>query len=169
VLHTLPDGTRINLRPIEAGDKTRLSLALGRLGQETIRRRFLAAKPRFSSAELRYLTEVDGHNHLALVALPAEDPGTIVAVARCVRLADTTPETAEFAVVVGDAFQGRGLGTMLARELAAAAWAAGIRRFAATMLSDNEAVLRLMRAISVHLELDRVEHGVRDVVVDLAA
>ena len=179
MLHTLPDGTRIHLRPIEAGDKARLSLALDRLSQETIRRRFFAAKSRFSSAELRYLTEIDGHNHLALVALLADDPDTIVAVARCVRLptasarglvtASLAPDTAEFAVVVGDAFQHRGLGTLLARELAGAARAAGIRRFAATMLGDNDAVRRLMGTISAHLELDRVEHGVREVIVELAA
>jgi RimJ/RimL family protein N-acetyltransferase len=168
VVHTLHDGTRILLRPIEAGDKARLSAALGRLSQETIRRRFLAAKPRFSSSELRYLTEVDGRNHLALVAVLADDPDTIEGVARCVRLPDQ-PETAEFAIVVGDAFQSRGLGTVLARELAAAARAAGIRRFAATMLGDNDAVRRLMGTISAHLERDRIDGGLREVVIDLAA
>jgi RimJ/RimL family protein N-acetyltransferase len=167
-LYTLPDGTRIILRPIEPGDKARLSLALARLSRETIRKRFFAAKPRFTTGELRYLTEVDGHRHLALVALLADDPETIVGVARCVRLPDD-PDTAEFAIVVGDAFQGRGLGTLLARELARAARAAGIRRFAATMLGDNDTVRRLMGTISTHLELDRIEGGMREVVVDLAA
>jgi RimJ/RimL family protein N-acetyltransferase len=169
VLHTLPDGTKILLRPIEAGDKARLTAALGRLSQETIRRRFLAAKPNFSTSELRYLTEVDGHNHLAIAAFLADDPEALVGVARCVRVPASSPETAEFAVVVGDALQGRRLGTLLARELAAAARAAGIRRFAATMLGDNVAVRRLMTTISAHLELDRIEGGVREVVVDLAA
>jgi GNAT superfamily N-acetyltransferase len=179
VLHSLPDGTRVLLRPINAGDKARLAVALGRLSQETIRRRFLAAKPNFSVAELRYLTEVDGHNHLALAAFLADDPDTIVAVARCVRLPlprpeassplRSQPETAEFAIVVGDALQGRGLGTLLARELAAAARAAGIRRFAATMLGDNDAVRHLMGTIAAHLELDRIDGGLREVVIDLAA
>jgi RimJ/RimL family protein N-acetyltransferase len=168
VFHTLPDGTRILLRPIEAADKARLSLAHARLSEETIRRRYLAAKPRVTSSDLRYLTEVDGHSHLALAAFLADDPETLVGVARCVRLT-STPETAEFAIVVGDAHQGRGLGTLLARELASAARAAGIRRFAATMLGDNVAVRRLMRTISAHLELERIEDGVREVVVDLAA
>ena len=166
--HTLPDGSRFILRPIEPGDKGRLSLALARLSRETIRRRFFAAKPRFTTGELRYLTEIDGHNHLALVALPADDPDSIVAVARCVRLPDT-PDTAEFAIVVGDAYQGRGLGSLMGRELAGAARAAGIRRFAATMLGDNDAIRRLMGTISTHLELDRIDHGIREVVVDLAA
>jgi RimJ/RimL family protein N-acetyltransferase len=168
VSRTLPDGTHILLRPIESADKDRLAVALGRLSQETIRRRFLAAKPRFSSSELRYLTEIDGRNHLALAAFLATDTETIVGVARCVRLPEA-PDTAEFAIVVGDALQGRGLGTLMARELATAARAAGIRRFAATMLGDNVAVRRLMGTISAHLELEKIEAGVREVVVDLAA
>ncbi len=168
MLHTLPDGTRLVLRPIEAADKARLAVAHGRLSEETIRRRYLAAKPRVTSSELTYLTEVDGHNHIALAAFPADDPETLAGIARCVRLSDA-PETAEFAVVVADAFQGRGLGTLLARELATAARAAGIRRFAATMLSDNDAVRRVMATITAHLELERMDGGLREVVIDLAA
>lgn len=166
--HTLRDGTRVLLRPIEPADKERLTVALGRLSHEMIRRRFLAAKPRFSTGELRYLTEIDGRDHLAIVAVLPDDPESIVAVARCVRLPDV-PQTAEFAIVVGDPFQGRGLGTLMVRALADAARAAGIRRFAATMLSDNAAVRRLMATITERLEQEHVAGGLRDVVIDLAA
>ena len=167
-MRTLPDGTPILIRPIEPGDKARLSAALGRLSQETIHRRFLAAKPRLSSAELRYLTEVDGHDHVALVAFLAGDPDSIVAVARCVRLVDAA-DTAEFAIVVGDPLQGRGLGSLLARELATAARSAGIRRFSATMAGENVAVRRLIAHFTRTLERDHVADGVREVVVELAA
>ena len=165
---TLPDGTELILRPIEPGDKARLSAALGRLSAETIRRRFFAAKQRLTSTELRYLTEVDDHNHIALVALLAEDPEQIVAVARCVRL-PATPDTAEFAIVVGDPLQGRGLGRLLAGALADAARQAGIRRFAASMLAENQAVLAIMRTFSSRLERESTSQGVREVVVALAA
>lgn len=167
-MHTLPDGTQILIRPIEASDKLRLSAALGRLSRETIRRRFLAAKPRLSAAELRYLTEVDGRDHIALVASLASDPGPIVAVARCVRFVDA-PDTAEFAIVVGDPLQGRGLGSLLARELATAARSAGIRRFSATMAEENVAVRRLIAHFSRTLEREHTSHGVREMVVTLAA
>jgi RimJ/RimL family protein N-acetyltransferase len=167
-VHTLPDGTQILIRPIEPGDKARLSVALGRLSEATIHRRFLSAKPRLSSAELRYLTEVDGHTHIALVAFLADDPDSIVAVARCVRMPDA-PDTAEFAIVVGDPLQGRGLGSLLARQLATAARRAGIRRFSATMAGENLAVRRLIAHFTRTLERDHLEHGVREVVVELAA
>jgi len=153
------------IRQIEPGDKEALVEGLRRLSDESIRRRFLAAKPRFTAAELRYLTEVDGRNHIALVA---ELDGELVAVARCVRLPDR-PDTAEMAIVVGDPFQGQGLGRALTLALADAAVAVGIRRFAATMLGDNEAARRLMRTFSRRLEEKRVEGGLREAIVELAA
>ena len=156
------------IRPIRPDDKDRLAVALSRLSEETIRRRFLAAKPRLSAAELRYLTEVDGRDHIALVAVLEDDPGTLVAVARCVRFADA-PETAEMAIVVGDAYQGMGLGRALALALADAAREAGIERFAATMLGDNRPAQRLMRTIARRLEDHPVGAGLREVTVELEA
>ncbi len=165
---TLAGGTRVLIRPIEPGDKDRLVNGLRRLSEESIRKRFLASKPRFTAAELRYLTEVDGVNHIALVAVLERDPEQLVAVARCVRLPDR-PGTAEMAIVVGDPWQSQGLGRELATRLADAARAVGIRRFAATMLGDNEAARRLMRTFSRRLEEGWVGSGVREVLVELAA
>jgi RimJ/RimL family protein N-acetyltransferase len=79
------------------------------------------------------------------------------------------PDTAEFAIVVGDPLQGRGLGSLLARELATAARAAGIRRFSATMAEENVAVRRLIAHFTRTLEHDHRADGVREVVVTLAA
>jgi protein lysine acetyltransferase len=168
VLFELDGGERVLIRPIEPGDKERLVNGLRQLSEESIRKRFLAAKPRFSRSELRYLTEVDGVNHIALVAVLERDPDQLVAVARCVRLPDRH-DTAEMAIVIGDPWQTQGLGRELAQRLADAALAAGIRRFAATILGDNEAARRLMRTFSRRLETGIVAGGVREVLVELAA
>ncbi|HEX8105646.1 MAG TPA: GNAT family N-acetyltransferase [Solirubrobacteraceae bacterium] len=165
---TLRDGTRVVVRPIEPGDKARLAEGLRRLSERTIRRRFLAAKPRFSSTELRYLTEVDGVDHVALVAVLADDPDALVAVARFVRLPDR-PGTAEMAVVVGDAYQGLGLGRRLAQLLADEARRGGVVRFAATMLGENLPAQRVMRTITERLEGRWAGGGVRELIGDLAA
>jgi RimJ/RimL family protein N-acetyltransferase len=166
MLHELPDGTRVRIRPVEPGDAPRLEAAMARLSRETIRRRFLAAKPSLSPAELRYLTEIDGYHHLALVAVREDDPDEIAGVARCIRTAPGGT-TAEFAIVVDDALQGQGLGSTLARVLAEAACAVGIRRFAATTLADNVAVQRLMDAFASRLEQREQHGGVREVVAEL--
>ena len=132
-----------------------------------MRKRFLAAKPRLSSAELRYLTEVDGVNHIALAAVSVHD-GHIVGVARAVRLHDQ-PDTAEWAVVVGDPLQRKGLGTRMVELLAQEAAKHGIRRFTATMAGDNVAVSRLLQHMHGVIERDELHHGVREVTVSLAA
>ena len=167
MLYTLPNGPQVRIRPVRPADKVELQDGLKRLSHETIRKRFLAAKPRFSSAELRYLTEVDGVNHIALVAVSLET-GHIVGVARAVRLPDQ-PDTAEWAILVADPLQGQGLGRRLAELIAEEAVKVGIEHFNATMLPDNLAVHRLLMTISERLEHDLTHHGVREVTVALAA
>lgn len=167
MLHTLPTGLQVRIRPIRSADKTELQDGLKRLSQETIHRRFLAAKPRFSSAELKYLTEVDGVDHIALAAVSL-DTGHIVGVARCVRLPDQ-PDTAEWAILVADPLQGMGLGRRLGELIAEEAVKVGIRHFNATMLGDNVAVRRLLLTISERLERDESRDGLREVTVGLAA
>jgi GNAT superfamily N-acetyltransferase len=166
MLLTLLYGTTVFVRPIQPEDKPLLADGLRRMSPETAMRRFLSPKTSFSANELRYLTEVDQHDHIALVAVDARNPSCLIAVARCVRVSG---DTADVAVVVGDPWQGLGLGRRLMRVLADAAEREGITRFAGTMLADNRPALRLMRGFATPLERDVVSHGVREVVTRLAA
>ena len=148
---TLKDGTRLSIRPIRESDKDELQRALRRLSDSSVYRRFLTPKASFSKSELRYLTEVDGVTHHALVATPEDRPDLIVAVGRWVRLHDR-PATAEAAIVVGDHLQGLGLGKQMGRLLAESAARNGIESFTATMLGTNVAAWRLLRSMTDHLE-----------------
>src|SRR5581483_8378240 len=88
-----------------------LAEGFARLSAESRRLRFLTAKPTLSPSELRYLTEVDGHDHEALGAVdPVSHRG--VAVARFVR-DDQEPTRAEAAITVADDWQRRGVGKLL--------------------------------------------------------
>jgi RimJ/RimL family protein N-acetyltransferase len=162
-----PDGTQVLIRPIRATDKALLARGLSLLSPASIHARFLSPKPRFSSAELSYLTEVDGLDHVALVAVDAREPTHLIGVARFVRDCEH-PDAAEAAVVLGDLWQGMGLGRTLGLALAEEARARGIRRFTATMLPSNTPALRLFRRISDHLE-SQVHDGVRELVAELYA
>ena len=166
-LFRLADGTQVWIRPIRPEDKDDLQAGLKRLSLETVQRRFLAAKPSFSSAELRYLTEIDMHDHIALAAVSVLT-GRIVAVARAVRLPEE-PDTAEWAIVVADPLQGKGLGRRLIGLLAQRAQREGIEHFTATMLGDNEPVRRLLRHAQGQMERDVTRGGVRDVRLRLDA
>lgn len=167
MLVRLSDGTRVVIRQIRPADRGLLMHSRERFSDESMRRRFLGPKPHLSTSELRYLTEVDGQDHYALVAVPLDDLEAIVGVARWIRLADD-PFTAEAAVIVADELQGRGLGKRLAHRLADAGHERGIRRFTATMLSDNRPALALMNALSERLE-SRYDGVYREVVTELAA
>lgn len=164
----LKDGTHAAIRPIRPDDKAELEAGLHRLSDESVHKRFMGPKPRFSAAELRYLTEVDGHDHVALIAEMPEYPGSIVGVARFVRLVDE-PETADVAIVVADPLQGRGLGSALVDELAREATRHGITSFSATMLAENRAAYRLMARLSRQLEHRDDAAGQRELMVRLVA
>jgi acetyltransferase len=164
----LNDGTEVLIRPIGPGDKRKLAKAFGHLSAETVHRRFLSPKPSLSAAELRYLTEVDGDDHVAYVAVLADRPEWLVAVARFVRLVEDH-ETAEFAIVVGDPWQNKGLGKRLASLLATEAVAHGVRRFTAFTLADNVPAQRLIETISQRLTYEQGTGPVRQLGGELAA
>jgi protein lysine acetyltransferase len=161
------DGTQLYVRHIKPSDNEMLAQAWLKLSPRSQYRRFLAPKPRLTSRDLRYLTEVDGHDHVALVAVRLDDPRRLVAVARYVR-SKSDPTAAEVAVTVADSMQGKRVGKQLGVLLADEARGRGITHFTAALLADNKPALRLMQTMTDRLE-SHIEDGVTDVVADLAA
>jgi RimJ/RimL family protein N-acetyltransferase len=169
VLERLPDGAQILIRPIRADDKRFLEDGLRQLSDESVHRRFLSPKRSFSRSELRYLTEVNGRDHVALVAeYPGEPVRRLIAVGRFVR-SHEDPEAAEVAIVVADDWQRRGVGSLFAKRLATHARLRGVRRFTATMAGENVAAHKLMGKLTYHLREQHSGGGVSELVGDLAA
>jgi GNAT superfamily N-acetyltransferase len=147
--HRLADGTLVTLRLIQPTDKEELARGIRALSPESRYRRFFTAAAEPTPELLRYLTEVDGRDHVAIVAgLESLDMTTErgMGVARFVRL-EGEPDVAEAAVTVADDMQGKGLGTLLLAVLADAARERGIRRFRGHVLTDNEPMRRLLGEI----------------------
>jgi pimeloyl-ACP methyl ester carboxylesterase/GNAT superfamily N-acetyltransferase len=132
----------VQIRPLVPDDKRGLAAGFQRLSPLSRYRRFLSPTARLTEAQLAYLTEIDHHDHEALVAI---DPGTRdgLGVARFVRSAEHRDE-AEFAVAVADDWQRRGLGTALLGELATRAREEGVARFTGLVLADNRPVLEML-------------------------
>jgi len=156
----LPPGTW--LRPIAPDDKALLQAGVAALSPESAYGRFLTGKSSLTVGELRYLTEIDGIDHIALLVLDGDDD--LVAVGRIVKDPER-PDTAELAVVVCDAWQRRGIGRTLTRELTLRS---GVDRVSGTMLATNRAALALMRGIGP-LERSAISGGVREVVARVSA
>ena len=169
VIERLSDGAPVVVRPIRAEDKPLLSDGLRRLSDESVQRRFLTPKHSFSGSELRYLTEINAVDHVALVAEDPADPARrLIAVGRFVRLADD-PEAAEVAITVADNWQGRGLGSLVGAHLAHAARNRGIKRFTATMAAGNRPAHRLMTKLTRQLQQRHAGGGVDELVLDIAS
>lgn len=147
--HTLSDGTRVVLRHIRPDDAAELARDFARLSPESRYRRFFGGMTHLSDAALRYLTEVDGKDHVAIVATcdsPDLKTETGLGVARFIRLHDA-PHVAEAAVTVLDDAQRKGLGRLLAATLAVAAHERGIDTFRADVLADNEPMVSLLHEV----------------------
>jgi hypothetical protein len=97
---------RVEIRPIASEDKDALAQGFERLGEEYRYRRFLSPHDRLTGDELRYFTEVDHHDHEALVAIYPHT-GAGIGVARYVRSNDG-PSVADLAVAVVNDHQGQG-------------------------------------------------------------
>ena len=145
----LRDGSTVLIRQVRGADAPLLADGFARLSARSRQMRFLGPKKMLSAAELRYLTEVDHHDHEAIGALsPAEARG--VGVARYIRDADD-PRAAEIAVTIADDWQGRGLGTELLACLSDRACQVGICRFTATVSADNVAMTGLLWKMGARL------------------
>ena len=156
----LRGGSEVLVRPIGPGDRDALLAAFERLSPESRYLRFFSPVPRLSSTQLRYLTDVDHHDHEALVAVdPATGEG--VGVARYVR---TDDGVAEPAVVVADDWQGRGLARVLLDELCDRAREEGIRCFAAPVLAHNRAAIAVLKQLG---DTTVISHG-REVELHIA-
>ena len=148
----LRDETMVLVRPVEPGDKDLIRAGFDRLSDESRYRRFLTPTLELGQPMLRYLTEVDHHDHEALVAVDP-DSGEGVGIARFVR---TGPRNnAEMAVTVVDDWQGRGLGTILLELLAERAREEGIETFSALLLTTNTEMLDLLRRLGSTRVIER--------------
>lgn len=145
----LRDGSAVLIRPVRGTDVPLLADGFARLSATSRQMRFLGVKKALSAAELRYLTDVDHHDHEALGALDRVGRHG-VGIARYVRDADD-PQAAEIAVTIVDDWQGRGLGTELLARLSDRARAEGISRFTALTDAGNVAVAALLRNAGARL------------------
>jgi GNAT superfamily N-acetyltransferase len=149
----LRDGTGVLVRPIRPEDKGLLRDLFGRLSEESRRLRFMGAVSELTEEQLKRLTEVDFIDHLAWIAVAQSPPHIALGVARCVRTKEI-PDVAEAAITVADAYQNRGLGTLLLAVLGVTAQMVGIKSFRAYVLADNEGMRELLGNVGVKLQFD---------------
>jgi GNAT superfamily N-acetyltransferase len=157
----LRDGRTLVVRALKPGDEAEMLAAVGRIGPQSLYRRFMGAKRGFSEKERAFFLKVDFVNHVALVAVVKEgDRAAIVAGGRYVV---EGPGAAEVAFAVVDDYQGQGIGSVLLRHLAALARAAGLKEFTAEVLPDNTPMLKVFEKSGLAFSSKRSADGVHAV------
>jgi GNAT superfamily N-acetyltransferase len=162
---SLRDGASILVRPLAPSDRAQLALRYAQLSPASRRSRFGSAPDELSPRRLDLLVDVDSDDRVALAAIAVDEPGQPgIGVARYAR-DPHQPTEAEAAVVVLDDYQGRGIGSILLRDLVEIALARGITTFTATVMWESAELLETLRALgaSVH----PAEPGVADVRIEL--
>lgn len=138
----------LRLRDIHSNDKAALAAFHGCLSGDTRYRRYHAAKGDLTTSDLRHLTEIDGHDHVALVAeVPSTGLGGLPELAGVARIvADPArPGEAEVAIVVRDDVHGHGLGADLIDGVLTRGRQEGVRTAVALVQADNHRALRLFQ------------------------
>ncbi|MEZ2143986.1 GNAT family N-acetyltransferase [Bradyrhizobium sp. DN5] len=131
----LKDGTPVQIRALRASDEADMLAAIERTGPSSLQSRFFVMKRHFSEKERAFFMNVDFSNHVALAAL-VEEQGRLTIIGGG-RYVVTDPGRAEMAFVVVDAWQSRGIGSLLLRHLIDIARAHGMQELTAEVLSDN--------------------------------
>lgn len=139
-------GQAISIRPLRADDFEIEAEFIRGLSIETRNRRLLGGARPVSAEYVTRLTRVDYPRELALAAVVMLDGReSLIGVARYALEADASG--CEFALVIADAWQGRGIGRHLTENLIAAARAHAIPRLHGTTYSTNTAMLALARKL----------------------
>jgi len=154
----------VPVREIRSEDAPALQRLVERSSDQSVEFRFFGPMKGLSGEMARRFAGLDGRDRFALVGLDPEDPGEVVAVVRYEREGDTGG--AEYAALVEDRFQGKGLGIGLTRQLVESARERGIGHLHALVMSENSGMLRLLRDLGLP-ERERWQDGARRVEIEL--
>jgi GNAT superfamily N-acetyltransferase len=138
-------GERILVRPIRLADGDQLAGLHARLSPDSIYRRYFGFKSALSPAEILRFTGIAEEWRFGLVGV--RSTGQLAGVARYEGQAGRTD--AEIALIVDDALQHLGLGTLLLQRLVDVAVMSGMTSLTAVVLASNMAMLHLLRALNV--------------------
>ncbi|MHB8354282.1 MAG: bifunctional acetate--CoA ligase family protein/GNAT family N-acetyltransferase, partial [Burkholderiales bacterium] len=164
---SLKDGTKVTLRPIRPEDAEMEQTFVKSLSEDTRYFRFMDALRELPRSLLVRFTQLDYQREMAIIALTGTgDAEQQIAVARYTTNPDG--ESCEFALVVADAWQGKGLGKILMRYLMQIAGSRGLKIMEGEVLGTNPNMLHLMTSLGFTTKTAPEDPAIRAVTVTLA-
>ena len=160
------DGRPIFIRPVKPEDAPLFTALFKTLSPTTIYYRFFGALKELTPEMLARFTQIDYDREIALVAID-EDSETenMLGVARII--GDPDGKTGEFAVLVGDAWQGKGIGSNLLEKCLSIAEKQGFKTVHGIVLKENRNMLALGKKLGFSIERD-AEDGDNKLVIRLS-
>jgi len=156
----LTDGTEVFLRPIKPTDDELMVELFISLSKETIHLRFFSTLKYMPKEQLEKFTHIDYEKQMAIVALVKEDGRErLVAVGRY-NLLEDEPEDAEFAIVVQDDYQGRGIGTEVLRHLAHVAKLQNVRVIVGYIMNENDRMFSVLKRSGLKMSSKNWDRGI---------
>lgn len=139
-------GQAVTLRPLRREDVDIETVFVSGLSPESRHNRLLGGAIRITREYIEKLTTVDYSRDMALAAtVMLEEREALIGVARYVL--DAGGESCEFALVVADAWQGRGIGRRMLEKLILVARERGLKRIYGEVLATNRPMLELTRKL----------------------
>jgi GNAT superfamily N-acetyltransferase len=146
--HTTIAGQTVTIRPMDSTDAKLEADFVHNLSDETRHFRFLGGVKELSPTELKRLCDIDGRHTMAFVATVQESGHERqVGVSRYAEGSDQG--TREMAVTIADAWQHKGLGSLLARHLIDYARAHGVTQLYSIDLAENAAMRHLAQDLGM--------------------
>jgi len=159
VVETLRDGSSVTIRAVHPDDKDRILEAFSTLKPESIYFRLFRYKTELTADDLKTLTEVDFRDVVALVVTAGSATDEMIIGAGRYNAYDVPAggRQAELGFMVKEAFQGKGIASMILRHLISIARDQGLLRLEATVLPDNSGMLAVFARTGLPMTKKRQE------------
>ncbi|MFO7594622.1 MAG: bifunctional acetate--CoA ligase family protein/GNAT family N-acetyltransferase [Pseudomonadota bacterium] len=162
----LADGTNITIRPIRPEDAEIEQSFVRRLSPQSKYFRFMQTLTELTPEMLVRFTQLDYNREMALIAVQNKAEEEVeLGVARYVMNPDG--KSCEFALVVADEWQHRGIGSQLMTHLMEAAQERGFHSMDGEILADNKKMLELVKSLGFHLQSSADDPGIMYAAIDL--
>ena len=156
----LSDGSEVLLRPIKPTDDNLVIDLFNSLSKESVYFKFFSSLKYISKEQLEKITHIDYVKEMAIVALIREGGEERMVAAGRYALVDDEPGYAEFAIVVQDAYQGRGLGTEVLWHLAHAAKLQGVDVIVGYIMNENSPMFSVLKKSGLKMKKKNWDRGV---------
>ena len=139
----LSDGTSVFLRPIRPSDSEQAAAFREKLSAQSIYERFLGYVPKITPKLIKRLTEIDLSREIAIVAeVDHKGQREGIAIARLVK---EKADAGEFAIIIADVWQGKGLGNLMTDYMIQIAGKIGYGKLIAYVFAENGVMLHILK------------------------